>query len=110
MNPEDNCLSFRKTSIILFIDSIDQLSSDDGAYMMQWLPTKLGKNVKVIISTLTNEGYPVYTNLSKVAMFLYIFYLFQAVVRLRQQIKRHFESWSNEIFQFSSYMHEKEAS
>ena len=42
---------------IWFLDSIDQLSPDDGAHLMKWLPKKLPKNVKIVISTLPDAKY-----------------------------------------------------
>eukprot|EP00111_Clytia_hemisphaerica_P016128 TCONS_00047711-protein len=48
---------------ILFLDSIDQLSPDDGAYLMKWLPKKLPKQFKIIISALPDEKYNIINSL-----------------------------------------------
>ncbi|XP_046576157.1 NACHT and WD repeat domain-containing protein 2-like [Haliotis rubra] len=44
-----------KDPIIILLDSIDQLSSENDAYSMSWLPTNLPSNVHLIISTLPTE-------------------------------------------------------
>lgn len=41
---------------VLFLDSLDQLSDQDGGRALRWLPTSLPKNVHVIVSTLPNTG------------------------------------------------------
>lgn len=41
----------RDNPFYLFLDGIDQLSPDDGASGMSWLPLSLPPNVKIIIST-----------------------------------------------------------
>ena len=38
--------------ILLFLDSLDQLSSKNGAYTLGWLPRVLPNNVHMVISTL----------------------------------------------------------
>lgn len=38
--------------LILLLDSVDQLSSTDGAHSMKWLPLNLPANVKIVISML----------------------------------------------------------
>ena len=43
-----------KTPIFILLDSIDQLSPNDGAYRMKWLPAKLPMRINIIISTLPN--------------------------------------------------------
>ncbi|XP_041365002.1 uncharacterized protein LOC121380241 [Gigantopelta aegis] len=45
-----------KKPVIILLDSIDQLSSDNDAYSMWWMPTTLPANVKLIISTLPTEN------------------------------------------------------
>ncbi len=42
--------------IIIFLDALDQLSSDDDAFKMDWIPAKISNNVKIVISTLPKEG------------------------------------------------------
>ncbi|XP_045212692.2 uncharacterized protein LOC123563752 [Mercenaria mercenaria] len=44
-----------KEPVIVLLDSVDQLSPSNNAYSMDWLPTMLPKNLKVIISTLPEE-------------------------------------------------------
>lgn len=44
-----------KMPIIIFLDSIDQLEPTYDAYSMKWLPKVLPSNLKLIISTLSNE-------------------------------------------------------
>ncbi|XP_048248137.1 NACHT domain- and WD repeat-containing protein 1-like isoform X1 [Haliotis rufescens] len=44
-----------KDPIIILLDSIDQLSSENDAYSMSWLPTTLPSNVHLILSTLPTE-------------------------------------------------------
>ena len=45
-----------KMPVIVLLDSVDQLGSFYNAYNMEWLPTALPPNVKLIISTLPEEG------------------------------------------------------
>ena len=40
--------------LILFLDSLDQLSAADGAHQLAWLPTALPENVRLVVSTLPN--------------------------------------------------------
>ncbi|CAH1801102.1 unnamed protein product [Owenia fusiformis] len=53
---------FRKLSgeghrVILFLDSLDQLSPKEGAYSLNWFPFNLPKGIKIVISVLTGyEG------------------------------------------------------
>ena len=56
--------------VVLYIDSIDQLSQDDGAFLMNWLPKKLPERVKIVVSTLPDKKYQVLQNLK-----VYIFYI-----------------------------------
>ena len=44
-----------KTPLIIFLDSLDQLSFEHSAQKLRWLPKKLGKNVKIILSTYTDS-------------------------------------------------------
>ena len=44
-------------SLILLLDSLDQLDKKDGGRQLHWLPRKLPKNVKIILSTLPKEKY-----------------------------------------------------
>ena len=45
------------------LDSLDQLSPEDSAHMVTWLPKQLPKNIKFIVSTLPGEEYKVMPNL-----------------------------------------------
>ena len=38
--------------VVIFLDALDQLSSNDGAHKLDWLPAKIAKNVKIVVSTL----------------------------------------------------------
>ena len=40
--------------IVIFLDSLDQLSATDGAHGLAWLPTSMPPNVKFVVSTLPN--------------------------------------------------------
>lgn len=40
------------TPLIIFLDSLDLLSAQDGAHELPWLPTVLPPNCKIVISTL----------------------------------------------------------
>ena len=45
-----------KMPVIILLDSVDQLGPFLNAYSMEWLPTTLPPNVKLILSTLPEEG------------------------------------------------------
>ena len=45
-------LATRELPLILFIDALDQLGTDDPATPMRWLPGELPPNCKVIVSTI----------------------------------------------------------
>ncbi|XP_064648000.1 NACHT and WD repeat domain-containing protein 2-like [Lineus longissimus] len=40
--------------LVLYLDSLDQLSGAEGAHQLAWLPTALPEHVKVVVSTLPN--------------------------------------------------------
>ncbi|CAH1801226.1 unnamed protein product [Owenia fusiformis] len=42
--------------VIIFLDSLDQLTSDDNGQSLDWLPSKLADNVKIIVSTRPVEN------------------------------------------------------
>ena len=44
----------KEQPLVLFLDSLDQLSPADGAHQLAWLPTTLPPNVRLIVSTLPN--------------------------------------------------------
>ena len=49
--------------VVLVLDSLDQLSIDEGGREMGWLPKDLPYNVYVVLSTLPNEEYQCLGNL-----------------------------------------------
>ena len=44
-----------KKPAIILLDSLDQLAPSNDAYSMDWLPTALPQNIKIIVSTLPKE-------------------------------------------------------
>ena len=44
-----------KKPAIILLDSLDQLAPSNDAYSMDWLPTVLPQNIKIIVSTLPEE-------------------------------------------------------
>ena len=54
-----------KEPVIILLDSVDQLGPANNSYKMEWLPTLLPQNVKLIISTLPEE-HGILGNLRKV--------------------------------------------
>ena len=44
------------SKLILFLDSLDQLSPNDKIYASDWLPKELLPNVRVIVSTVQSDG------------------------------------------------------
>ncbi|KAM9330625.1 NACHT domain- and WD repeat-containing protein 1 [Gastrophryne carolinensis] len=42
-------------TLILFLDSLDQLSPSEGAHRLHWLPKECPANVHIVLSTLPNE-------------------------------------------------------
>lgn len=45
-----------KHPVYIFLDSIDQLKSSDGAYSMKWLPNELPPNINIVLSTLPDAS------------------------------------------------------
>lgn len=45
--------------IVIILDSLDQLSPEDGALNMKWLPKEISSNVTIILSTLPGEEYKI---------------------------------------------------
>lgn len=41
--------------VVIFLDAINQLSADDNAHNLDWLPPKVSNNVKIIVSTMKNH-------------------------------------------------------
>ncbi|CAD5119220.1 DgyrCDS7852 [Dimorphilus gyrociliatus] len=56
--------STEKSPLILLLDSIDQLSVEDGAHKLSWLPLILPKNTYILVSTLSKE-YGILDNLKE---------------------------------------------
>nr|DBA28324.1 TPA: hypothetical protein GDO54_008709 [Pyxicephalus adspersus] len=48
--------SQRSETLVLFLDSLDQLSSSEGAHHLHWLPKECPAKVHIVLSTLPNEG------------------------------------------------------
>lgn len=46
----------RSETLVLFLDSLDQLSSSEGAHHLHWLPKECPANVHIVLSTLPHEG------------------------------------------------------
>ena len=46
--------------IYIFLDAVDQLSPEDGASGMSWLPLSLPPNVKIVLSTSSEVQYCCY--------------------------------------------------
>ncbi|XP_063770572.1 NACHT domain- and WD repeat-containing protein 1 [Pseudophryne corroboree] len=50
-------VSHRNTeTLVLFLDSLDQLSPSEGAHQLHWLPKECPTNVHIVLSTLPEEG------------------------------------------------------
>ena len=49
--------------LIIILDSLDQLSPEDGAFQLTWLPTRLPPWVKMVISTISNDDYKCLENI-----------------------------------------------
>ena len=43
--------------LFLFLDAVDQLAPEDGAYGMSWLPLSLPPHVKLVLSTSSEVEY-----------------------------------------------------
>ena len=55
--------------LVIFLDSIDQLSPDNESYEMAWLPKQLPANVKIVISTLPDVKYQILQHLQVFSLF-----------------------------------------
>lgn len=58
--------------VVLILDSLDQLSPEDGGRQLDWWPRGLPENALVIMSTLPGEEFEAFPNL-KVSSLLFIF-------------------------------------
>ena len=56
-------LKDNETKCVIFLDSIDQLAPDDGAYLMKWLPRGLPPRIKIAVSALPDEKYGIVSSL-----------------------------------------------
>uniref|UniRef100_A0A1I8J4K9 NACHT domain-containing protein n=1 Tax=Macrostomum lignano TaxID=282301 RepID=A0A1I8J4K9_9PLAT len=45
-------ITLQNRRVLIFLDSVDQLDSSDGAYTMNWMRSELPENVKLVLSTL----------------------------------------------------------
>ena len=51
------------TPLIIILDSLDQLSPEDGAFQLSWLPMKLPPWAKMVVSTISQDKYDCLKNL-----------------------------------------------
>lgn len=49
--------------VVLVLDSLDQLSDDDGGRELEWVPKELPDNVYIILSTLPGKEYSCFPRL-----------------------------------------------
>ena len=80
--------------LCLFIDGVDQLSSQDGALGLSWMPLSLPSHVKVVISTSSETHYRCYPVLKsllstnecflEVKMIFYVTYKLISLVRFHR--------------------------
>ena len=59
------CCATEEAPMVIFLDSLDQISGADGAHSLMWLPTKLPPYVKFVVSSLP-QLYGVLDNLFKI--------------------------------------------
>ncbi|EDO47108.1 predicted protein, partial [Nematostella vectensis] len=62
------CLKSAATckTIVLMLDSLDQLSPDDGGRQLDWLPKSLPDNIYLVMSTLPGDEYECLPNLQAI--------------------------------------------
>ena len=56
-------LASAEQPIVLVLDSLDQFSADNNARQLFWLPGKLPRHVKMLLSTLPGEEYECFPRL-----------------------------------------------
>ena len=61
-------LGTKKTPVVIFLDSLDQLVNIKKVSQLQWLPRKLPPDVKFIVSTITHGGYEIIIEKLKLAV------------------------------------------
>lgn len=49
-------LASKGQTLVLFLDSLDQLTDEDNGRNLEWLPFELPSNVRIVVSTLPKEG------------------------------------------------------
>ena len=49
--------------VVLILDSLDQLSTEDGGRQLEWLPRNVPENMSVIMSTLSGKEFEAFPNL-----------------------------------------------
>ncbi|XP_065054750.1 NACHT domain- and WD repeat-containing protein 1-like isoform X2 [Rhopilema esculentum] len=52
-----------ETPLVIILDSLDQLSPEDGAFQLSWLPMKLPPWAKMVVSTISQDKYDCLKNL-----------------------------------------------
>lgn len=52
-----------KMQVVLVLDSLDQLSPEDGGRQLDWWPRSLPDNAFVVLSTLPGEEFEAFPNL-----------------------------------------------
>lgn len=75
---EEACAEMR---VVLILDSLDQLSTEDGGRQLEWLPRNLPENVSVIMSTLPGEEFEAFPNLKVSSIQKYPFTGGVAIIR-----------------------------
>ena len=58
--------------IIIMLDSLDQLTPEDGALAMKWLPKSVPGNVSFVLSTLPGKEYLVLPALKVSTVLIYM--------------------------------------
>lgn len=74
--------------IVLILDSLDQLSAEDGGRQLEWWPRKVPENASVIMSTLPGEEFEAFPNLKVSSLQKYPFIEGVAVIRHFKSFKR----------------------
>ena len=57
--------------VIIMLDSLDQLTPEDGALAMKWLPKNIPSNISFILSTLPGKEYVVLPALKVSTLLIY---------------------------------------
>ena len=58
--------------VVLILDSLDQLSTEDGGRQLEWWPRTLPENVSVIMSTLPGEEFEAFPHLKVISVQNYL--------------------------------------